>query len=128
MERVGAITISLRHATSRLCRLAVLPAKPLSRSELPAPGPSGPRRWIAVLRQIVLCLRLLEAAAQECHPGCPMCLQSLANRLRFVAAGHRAVDCQAAAGVAGTCLQIGSSFEELLCHLPGRGFLSAAAT
>src|SRR5271170_6912640 len=33
---------------------------------------AGQCRWIAILRQIVLCLRLLKAAAQECHPGCPM--------------------------------------------------------
>jgi hypothetical protein len=81
---------------------------------------AGQCRWIAILRQIVLCLRLLEAAAQECHAGGPMCIQSLANRLRFVAAGNRAIDCQAAAGVAGTCLQTGGSPEELLCHFAGR--------
>jgi len=55
-------------------------------------------------------------------PACPMRIESLANRLRSVTTGTRVTDCQAAAGIAGTCLQICSSPEELLCHLVDRGF------
>src|SRR5580698_5200344 len=60
-------------------------------------------RRIAILRQIVLRLRLLEATAKECHSGCPMCIQSLANRLSFVAACKSAINRQAAAWVSGIC-------------------------
>jgi hypothetical protein len=76
----------------------------------------------AIVRHIVPCLRPLEAAAQEYHPGCPMCIQSLANRLRFVAAGNCAIDCncKAGTGVAGTCLQIGGSLSATSRAFSGR--------